>query len=214
MILKKFRGGYDRNFCYLVANPEKEAIIIDPFDSKEIFDFLEKNDLNLLYIINTHSHFDHVQGNKMLVERTKAKIIMNEYSPLNGDVKTKDSEILNLKRIKVKFIYTPGHIKDGMCILINDKMLFTGDLLFVGKIGGTGGRFKGSDPEEQWKSLQKIMILDDKIKVYPGHNYGNKESSTIGNERKTNPFLLCRAYEEFVNLKENWYIYKKKYKIK
>ena len=214
MILRSFKGGFDRNFCYLIANNEKEAIIIDPFKDERIYKILQNKDLKLRYIINTHSHFDHVEGNSFLAEKTKAKIIMNENTSHECEIKVRDLEELELKDIKLKFFYTPGHIKDGMCILINDKILFTGDLLFVGKVGGTGPRFVTSDPKELWKSLQRIIKLDKNIEIYPGHDYGNKESSTIGNEKKTNPFLLCRTYEEFEDLKENWLEYKKKHNVK
>lgn len=214
MIFRSFKGGFDRNFCYLLANELKEAILIDPFNDERIFKILENKSLKLKYIINTHSHFDHIEGNKFLVGKTNAKVIMNENTNVECDIKVKDDEELSLEEINLRFIYTPGHIKDGMCILANEKILFTGDLLFVGKVGGTGPRFLTSNAKEQWESLQEIMQLDKNIEIYPGHDYGNKESSTISNERKTNPFLLCRTYEEFINLKENWLGYKKKYNIK
>ncbi|MAG47759.1 hypothetical protein CL617_04075 [archaeon] len=212
MILRTFNGGYDRNFCYVLINDEseeKETIIIDPFEDSRITELIEKDKLKVLYIINTHSHHDHVSGNKSLKEKTKAKIVMNEHSSLEFDKKVRDAEELLINGFKIKFIYTPGHIPDGMCVLVNDLLLFTGDLLFVGKVGGTGPRFKGSDPKLEWESLQKLMKLNENILVYPGHDYGKKPSSSIKNEKKTNPFLLCKTYEEFIDLKNNWHVYKK-----
>ena len=208
MILRSFKGGYDRNFCYLLANYDREAIIIDPFMDEKIFKILEHKDLKLKYIINTHSHFDHVEGNDFLIEKTKAKVIMNENTKHVCDIMVKDNEVFDLKGITLRFIHAPGHIKDGMCILVNEKILFTGDLLFVGKIGGTGPRFLTSDPKEQWDSLQKIIQLDKNIEIYPGHDYGYKPNSSVGEEKKKNPFLLCKTYEEFIDLKENWHVYK------
>ena len=105
--------------------------------------------------------------------------------------------LLNLTILK--FIYTPGHIKDHICILVEDK-LFTGDLLFVGTIGGVGPRFKGSNLEEEYNSLQKIAKLSDNTEIYPGHDYGPKKSSTISYEKKHNIFLGPKTFKDFKNL--------------
>jgi glyoxylase-like metal-dependent hydrolase (beta-lactamase superfamily II) len=91
--------------------------------------------------------------------------------------------------------------------------LLTGDLLFVGKIGGTGPRFPGSDPRQQWESLQRLMRLDPAIEVWPGHDYGLTSSSTIGQEAAGNPFLLCKNLDEFLYLKDHWAEYKKEHNI-
>jgi glyoxylase-like metal-dependent hydrolase (beta-lactamase superfamily II) len=90
----------------------------------------------------------------------------------------------------------------------------TGDILFVGKIGGTGPNFPGSDPRQQWDSLQRLMKLDPATEVWPGHDYGVTPSSTIGRETTSNPFLLCKTYDEFLYLKAHWAEYKKLHNIR
>ena len=90
--------------------------------------------------------------------------------------------------------------------------LFTGDTLFVGKVGGTDF---GKQAKSEYDSLHnKILKLSDDIRIFPGHDYGVAPESTIGNEKKTNPFILCKDFESFVDLKRNWLEYKKKHGIK
>jgi hydroxyacylglutathione hydrolase len=199
MILKQIHSGYDLNFAYLIADEKtKEAVIIDPsVDISKIKK--EIKGFKIKYIINTHSHLDHIAGNEELKGLTSAKIIQHEVSPEKHDISVKDNQELKLGKLTLKFIYTPGHIKDHVCILVENK-LFTGDLLFVGTIGGTGQRFKGSDLREQFESLQKIKNMDDNTEIYPGHDYGNKPTSTIKYEKENNIFLLCKIFEEFQKL--------------
>jgi hydroxyacylglutathione hydrolase len=210
MILKQIPSGYDRNFAYLVADEEtKEAIVIDP--SKDLS--LIKNeikDYKISYIINTHSHIDHICGNKELKELTNAKIIQHGISPKEHDISVKDNQEIKLGELTIKFLYTPGHTKDHICILIENN-LFTGDLLFVGKIGGTGPYFPTSNSKKEYDSLKRVLTLPDETKVWPGHDYGKTESSTIKIEKETNPFLLQKTFKEFQYLKNNWEEYKEKH---
>jgi len=196
-----FKGGYDRNFFYLVIDG-KEALIIDGYSSDKIkkkFDNLE-----LKYIINTHSHEDHTEGNNFYKELGGKIVGFSE-----GDIKVSDGDELEFGKTKIRFIHTPGHTEDSICILI-DGNLFTGDTLFVGKVGGTG---LGKDAKDEWDSLQKLMKLPDSTIIYPGHDYGIKEKSTVANEKKTNPFF-SKDFKYFLWLKENWLEYKAEHGIK
>jgi hydroxyacylglutathione hydrolase len=199
MILKQIPSGYDQNFAYLIADENtKEAVIIDPSTDLSIIKE-EIKGFKIKYIINTHSHEDHIAGNEELKSLTHAKIVQHELSPGQHDISVKDNQEIKIGEINLKFIYTPGHIKDHICILAEDK-LFTGDLLFVGTIGGVGSRFKGSNLEEEYDSLQRIAKFPDNTEIYPGHDYGSKPKSTIKYEKETNVFLLCKTFEEFQNL--------------
>jgi glyoxylase-like metal-dependent hydrolase (beta-lactamase superfamily II) len=124
----------------------------------------------------------------------------------------KDNEELAVGGVKLRFLHTPGHIPDHICVLAGTKLL-TGDVLFVGKVGGTGEKFAGSDPKQQWESLQRLTKLDALIEVWPGHDYGVRKYSTIGNELASNPFLLCKTLEEFLYLKDHWAEYKRAHNI-
>ena len=216
MIFKQVYSGGDRNFSYIVGSDiTQEALVVDPsYDIKNILNELKKNSLKVKYIINTHSHPDHVAGNKELKKITNAPIVLHEVSKYPHDIDVKDNDLIKIDDIEIQILYTPGHIPDHICLLINSKKIITGDLLFVGKIGGTGQFFPGSDPEIEFESLKRLMDLEENIEVYPGHDYGSAKSSTIGNEIRTNPFLLRDKFNDFIFLKEHWQEYKKEHGIK
>ena len=214
MIFEQIPAGGDRNFAYLIGDDAtREAAIGDPsYAPERALDQATRHGLNVRYVISTHSHPDHIAGNGYVLERTGASEVLHESSPHPSQVRVKDNEELAVGGIQLRFLHTPGHIPDHVCVLGDGKLL-TGDLLFVGKVGGTGGHFKGSDPKQQWESLQRLTKLDASIEVWPGHDYGAAPSSTIGQEVATNPFLLCKNLEEFLYLKEHWGEYKKTHNI-
>lgn len=197
-----FLGGYDRNFMYLVVDEKTRlCAVIDPFpEVDEALDYIYKNKLTLVYILNTHDHFDHTGGNNKLKKETGAKIVNSKLSAKQADIKVDDTDTIVLGDLKIKPILTPGHSKSDVCYLIKD-CLFTGDVLFVGSVGGTGLAFPGSSIKQQFDSLQRIKTLDEKIKIFPGHDYGNAKTSTIQEEKKNNRFLKASTLEEFERAK-------------
>ncbi|MBS7614878.1 MBL fold metallo-hydrolase, partial [Candidatus Bathyarchaeota archaeon] len=107
-----------------------------------------------------------------------------------------DGDIIKVGKITLKVIHTPGHTPDSICLLF-DKKLVTGDTLFVGECGRTD--LSGGNPAEMYNSLfGKLMKLDDDVEIYPGHDYGLKPKSTIGEEKRINYVLEERSLEEFV----------------
>ncbi|MCK5222789.1 MAG: MBL fold metallo-hydrolase, partial [Candidatus Aminicenantes bacterium] len=111
----------------------------------------------------------------------------------------------------VEFIHTPGHTPDSVCIKAGDNLI-TGDTLFVGKVGGT---YSEEEAKEEFMSLAKLISLPGHIKVWPGHNYGTAPSSTIMNEKETNPFIQrLKNFNDFLWLKQNWAVYKVEHGIK
>ncbi len=198
MILKQIPISMGKNFAYIIADEAtKEAAIIDPgYSAKDILRQVQQLNVHVKYIINTHSHRDHTASNSDIKEKTAAKIVAHTKSPLPKDVAVKNQDKLQLGKLSIRVIYTPGHTPDGICLLADNK-LFTGDTLFVGECGRTD--LTGSSAEDMYHSLfDKILPLDDSIEVYPGHDYGDRPSSTIGHERKTNYTLEKRTLEEFI----------------
>jgi len=168
-------------------------LIIDPgFDreseAKTILNEIERNGFEVKYIINTHGHSDHIGGNRVLKEFTKAPILIHELdapvlSNPPADRKLHEGDLIEIGKTKLRVIHTPGHSK-GSIILLGADSVFSGDTLFAGSIGRYD--LPGGSLEEIVDSLKnKLLALPDHLKVYPGHG----PVSTIGEERRNNPFL-------------------------
>jgi hydroxyacylglutathione hydrolase len=206
---KQFRVGGDRNFGYLVADEAtRRAVVVDPSYSPEIIlDFSRDNGYQIVYIFATHGHIDHTNGNRTMESFTGLKVLLFGDTEASSGQILADGTRLPLGETAATILHTPGHTTDSMCVLVQD-CLFTGDTLFVGKVGGTGF---GADARAEYDSLHsKLMSLPDETRVFPGHDYGTAPESTIGNEKETNPFLCRPDFESFVDLKRNWTEYKRK----
>ncbi len=198
MIFKQVPVGTFQNFSYILGDEKtRAAALVDPaWEVEKLLKSCDELGLKVSYVINTHSHHDHVEGNELVAKRTGAKIVTHEKSPVRKDVAVKDGDAIEIGSLKVRVLYTPGHCPDHICLLVDWKVL-TGDTLFVGECGRTD--LAGGDSGDLYDSLVgKILPLDDSIEVYPGHDYGNKPSSTIGYERKNNYTLEPRSREEFI----------------
>ena len=212
MFVKRFRMGGDRNFGYLVADEEThKAAVVDPsFSPERIVDFARENDYVIVYVFNTHAHYDHSNGNQAIEALMGIRpLLLGSAEPETGTV-VADGARFRLGTLEIEIIHTPGHTEDSICILVGDA-LFTGDTLFVGKVGGTDF---GAGARAEYESLHaKLLRLPDETRVFPGHDYGTAPESTIGQERRTNPFLLQPDFEAFVHLKRNWLAYKAEHGI-
>jgi glyoxylase-like metal-dependent hydrolase (beta-lactamase superfamily II) len=187
------------NFSYIIGDETTgEATVVDSsYNAGKIIHILKTENLKLKYIINTHGHSDHTAGNPELRAIFGAKIIAHKSSRVNADVLVDDEEIIEVGKIPVKVMHTPGHTPDSICLLVANKMLLTGDTLFVGECGRTD--LPGGNSKSMFNSLfNRILVLDDNIAVYPGHDYGLKSFSTIGEERRENYTLKQRSLTEFI----------------
>lgn len=200
MKVHQVQVGGMQNFTYIVEDEETgEAIIIDPsWDLIELELIIKRNDLKIKYIVNTHHHFDHTLGNEGMVNSTQAKIIQHEASELKRDITVKDGDRIEFGNSQLTVYHTPGHSKDSIC-LVGDGKIFTGDTLFVGNCGRVD--LPGGNAKELYHSLFDVLYsLDDNLTMYPGHNYGHMETSTIGQEKSTNLILQKRTEQEFVDM--------------
>jgi len=212
LLVRQFETGGDRNFAYLAADPStRRAVLIDPsYAPDRLVDFAEQNRLETLYIFNTHSHYDHTNGNQIAMRRTGAAVLRFGIRDPQTGVTVADNAVLPLGELEIRILHTPGHTPDSICLLIGDA-LFTGDTLFVGKVGGTD---LGAEARAEYDSLHnKILILPGHTRIFPGHDYGTSPQSTVEGERRTNPFLLQPDFKSFVDLKKNWADYKKQHGI-
>jgi hydroxyacylglutathione hydrolase len=202
MTIKQIKVGFD-NFSYIIfCEKTKKASIVDPgYNSLKLLEFISSNGLKLEYIIATHYHGDHTSGiQKIKNSISSSKIVASDLdSPkldVKVDVKVSDHNRLKLGDIDLDFILTPGHTPGGICIIVDEEAIITGDTLFIGDCGRTD--LPGGDLTQMFKTLkEKIMPLLDNLIVYPGHDYGDKPFDTLGNQKRTNKTLLAKNLDEF-----------------
>ncbi len=198
MFFKQIQQHSD-NFSYIIADEDtKEAAVVDSsYNADEIIKIIKNQNLRLKYIINTHGHSDHTAGNTELTLIFGAKIVAHNKSKVKSDLFVVEGDVLNVGKINIKIIYTPGHTADSICLLVDHQKLLTGDTLFVGECGRTD--FPGGNSKSMYDSLfNRLRKLDDEVEVYPGHDYGVKPSSTIGEEKKSNYTLQPRNLNDFI----------------
>ena len=193
----KFRGD---NFSYIISDEvTKEAAVVDSsYNADMLSRILIGAGFTLKYIINTHEHPDHTSGNEALLSAFGSKIAAHKLSHSKPDVPVDGGDVLVVGSLQFKVIHTPGHTPDSICLLVENNTLLTGDTLFIGECGRTD--LPGGDPRGLYDSLfNKLMKLDDAVAVYPGHDYGIKRCSTIGEERRSNYVLQPRSLTEFIS---------------
>lgn len=220
LYLRQLEVGEMANYVYLIGSTRtKEAAVIDPaWEIERIVALAEADGMRLTRILVTHTHPDHVggklfdlriQGVPELLGRIDAQVVVHkaeadQLTPIVGsNIRGVDhGDTLDVGDIAVTMIHTPGHTPGSQCFLVRDRLM-TGDTLFIGSCGRVD--LPGSSPEQMYDSLtNRIMKLDDKIVVLPGHNYAaGRTSSSIGEERTSNPYAQCRSLAAFLRATGN-----------
>ena len=209
-IIRQIPIGPLQVLTYLVACPQtKEALIIDPAGEEEkISALIEEEDVKVKYILNTHGHADHVLANQRLRQMLSVPTCMHELddqffsqkavreessrefglpSSEPVDIKLKDGDVLEVGNLKIRVIHTPGHTPGSVCYLVSGN-LFTGDTLFVGAVGRTD--LTGASLDTLLDSLERqLLSLPSNTIVWPGHDYGETPTSTLGREKEENPYI-------------------------
>ena len=208
MIFEQIPVGQMQNFAYIIGDEKvKDGAVVDPaWELDKILSIAKKHNLKINKLLITHTDFDHIEGVKEIFDATNATVYVHKSGEKDikelgiSKIKTIDEgDEIGIGKIKISVLYTPGHKPSCVCFLIGTNKMLTGDTLFVegcGRIDMPGGNIN-----EQWESLQRLKDMDENIEIYPGHDYGSMPSSTIKHEKKNNPFLRCRNFEEFAGIR-------------
>jgi glyoxylase-like metal-dependent hydrolase (beta-lactamase superfamily II)/rhodanese-related sulfurtransferase len=185
---------------YFVGSPEtREAALVDPVlgATDEYLKVLEKSGWRLRYVIDTHTHADHLSGGRLLSQLTSAEYAMHKKAGAkHASLRLTDGSTLSLGGTILEAIETPGHTKDSITLKLPGRLL-TGDFLFIGGAGRTD--LPGGDPGEHWESLNRVIpSIDESTLLYPGHDYQGKRESVLREEKRTNSNLEPRGREEYV----------------
>jgi|TARA_B100001540_G_C15799747_1_gene639366 sulfur dioxygenase len=205
MIFEQLFDKTSCTFTYLISSgPGREALIIDPvLDHVETYlKTLNRLDLKLVKVIDTHIHADHITGMSELQIKTNCETVMGDKTPAEVvSIKVKDQEDVSIENLKLKAIYTPGHTRESFSFLMKDRV-FTGDTLLIGGTGRTD--FQNGDPYDSYNSIFNILLkLPSQTKVYPAHDYNGNFFSTIEKEKAYNPRLKVESADEYAEIMNN-----------
>jgi hydroxyacylglutathione hydrolase len=218
--VERFYLGCLAHASYMVGS-EGVAAIIDPQRDVDIYlEAAERKGWKIEHIIETHVHADFVSGHRELAERTAARIYLGAGSGAQfPHVAVNDGDEIQFGQWRLRFLQTPGHTLESICVLLNDRgeperpaAVFTGDTLFVGDVGRPD--LSPTHTPQQLAAImyqsihEKLLTLPDNTEIFPAHGAGSlcgrqmssESSSTIGKQRQSNYALLARTSEEFVRL--------------
>ena len=196
----QIEAGQMDNFAYLVfCTQTRQAVVVDPsLAPQAVLGVARENQLEIVGLLNTHGHHDHIAGNGEILAAGR---VPHWGHPL--DLPDADQQLLEGTEVVVgasciRVMHTPGHTP-GSVVLLTGAGLITGDTLFVGRCGRAD--LPGSDVDLLYDSLQRLKKLDKTFKVYPGHDYGVRPVSTLGDELQENEFLSAVDRASFIRLR-------------
>lgn len=214
LYFKQIQMGPMQNFVYLLGSTEtrKVAVVDAAWDIAEIVRIAGEDGMEITHAFVTHCHPDHIggefagahiQGLHELLEHTKTKVVVHKeeadflsFLSSTDIVKAQSGDEIDVGGIKIKLIHTPGHTPGSQCFLIENRLV-SGDTLFIGSCGRVD--FPGGDAEQMYLSLtQRLMALPDETILFPGHRYTQKNTSTIAEQKRTNPYLQFHSLKQFL----------------
>lgn len=186
------------NFAYLLADDAGEGLLVDPaWDVPLLLKEAEAAGIRVRAILATHGHHDHVNGIPEAKRATGAPVHAHRSADHPHDVPLDDGQVFRVGALEVRVVHTPGHRFDSVCYVVDGTHVLTGDTLFVGECGRVD--LPGSSVPDMWRSLNAILpALPDHLVVLPGHDYGPRPTSTLGEEKRGNYTMRPRTLDEFV----------------
>ena len=214
LYFKQIEIGPMQNYVYLIGSTETgEAAVVDAaWNIDEILRIAAQDEMEITHALVTHTHPDHVGGGfagmdiagvTELLEKCKAKVIVHkaEAEFIKGlsssdMIKTDNGDKVDVGGVEIQLMHTPGHTPGSQCFLVDNRVV-SGDTLFIDACGRVD--FPGGNPEQMYYSLtQKLMALPDDMILFPGHNYAPLKHATLGEQKKTNPYLKCSSLKQFL----------------
>ncbi|MEP7312196.1 MAG: MBL fold metallo-hydrolase [Pseudomonadota bacterium] len=180
------------------------AALIDPELSQidRYIALAARDGLHIRYLVDTHTHADHFSATRLLAQKLGVPVVMHDLSPAPFvDLRLRGGELLVVGRLRLQALHTPGHTRDSMCLIVEDRV-FTGDTLLIGGTGRTD--LPSGDAGALHESLfERLLKLDPALKVFPAHEYKGREHTTIGQELADNPRLQKRERNAFIEMMQS-----------
>jgi hydroxyacylglutathione hydrolase len=214
LYFKQIEMGPMQNFVYLIGSMEsrKIAVVDAAWEIDEILRLTAQDNMEITHAFVTHTHPDHVGGRFAGVEiegvtellgKCKAKVVVHkaEAESLKGlspsdVIKAESGDKIDVGGLEIQLLHTPGHTPGSQCFLVDNRIV-SGDTLFIGSCGRVD--LPGSNPEQMYYSLtQKLMALPDDTILFPGHNYSDTPTSTIGKQKQSNPYFQFHSLKQFL----------------
>jgi len=215
LYFKQIEMGPMQNFVYLISSTEtrKVAVVDGAWGIDEILRIATKDEVEITHALVTHTHPDHVggrfagmeiEGVTELLGKCKAKVVVHKaeaeflraLSP-SDIIKAESGDKIDVGGVEIQLLHTPGHTPGSQCFLIDNRIV-SGDTLFIGSCGRVD--LPGSNPEQMYYSLtQKLMALPDDTVLFPGHNYSDQPTSTIGQQKQSNPYFQFHSLKQFLS---------------
>jgi hydroxyacylglutathione hydrolase len=214
LYFKQIEIGPMKNYVYLIGSTEthKAAVVDAAWEIDTILKIAAQDDMEITHALVTHTHPDHVGGGfagmeiagaTELLEKCKAKVVVHKaeaefikgLSP-SDMIKSDNGDKIDVGGLEIELMHTPGHTPGSQCFLVDGRVI-SGDTMFIDACGRVD--FPGGNPEQMYYSLtQKMAALPDDTILFPGHNYAQLTQATIGEQKKTNPYLKFSSLKQFL----------------
>jgi hydroxyacylglutathione hydrolase len=204
LYIKQMELGPMQNYVYFLGDAEsREVLVVDPaWEAGTILKAAEDEGLKIMGALVTHTHFDHVNAAGALLKKVDCPIYIHETEKNNVPIAlssikpTRNGSRVKVGQIEIEFIHTPGHTSGSQCFLVSGNLV-SGDTLFINSCGRTD--LPGGNTEEMYHSLNHTLKkLPDTTILFPGHNYADRPQTTMGEQKKNNPYLICGTLEQFL----------------
>lgn len=204
LYVRQMEIGPMANFVYFLGpSRSRDIVVVDAaWDIDAILEAAERDDKRIVAALVTHWHPDHTNGLQVLVDRTDATVHIHRddvpwlRQPVGNIKEVAAGHELSVGDLSIRFLHTPGHTPGSQCFLVRDRLV-SGDTLFINACGRTD--LPGGSPEELYRSLSGTLAkLDDATILLPGHNYADIPQTTMGEQKRSNPFLACGSLSQFL----------------